>query len=72
MHSHVGYSIDNPFYQDVTFRRVYNAFYFANLSYDVTAKFLVGFEYTSWRTLWVGPSADATSQNFNFVAKYGF
>ena len=56
----------------MTSGRIYNAFYFANISYDVTAKFLVGFEYTSWRTLWVGPSADATSQNFNLVAKYGF
>ena len=72
LHSHTGYSIDNPFYQDVTSGRIYNAFYFANVSYDVTPKFLVGFEYSSWRTLWVGPSADANSQNFNFVVKYGF
>ena len=72
LHSHTGYSIDNPFEQDVTSGRVYNAFYFANISYDVTEKFLVGFEFTSWRTLWVGPSADVTSQNFNVVAKYGF
>jgi hypothetical protein len=72
LHSHVGYSIDDPLNQDVTSGRVYNAFAFANVSYDVTAKFLVGFEYTSWRTLWVGPSVDATSQNFNCVVKYGF
>ncbi len=72
LHSHTGYSIDNPYYQDVTSGRVYNAFYFANISFDVTPKFLVGFEFTSWRTIWVGPSSDVTSQNFNLVAKYGF
>jgi hypothetical protein len=72
LHSHTGYSIDNPDADDVTSGRVYNAFYFANISFDVTPKFLVGFEYTFWRTLWVGPSVDATSQNFNVVAKYGF
>ena len=32
LHCHTGYSIDNPFYQDVTSGRVYNAFYFANMS----------------------------------------
>jgi hypothetical protein len=72
LHSHTGYSIDNPYYEDVTSGRVYNAFYFANISYDVTPKFLVGFEFTSWKTIWVGPSEVANSQNFDFVVKYGF
>ena len=72
LHSHAGYSIDDPIDADVTSGRIYNAFVFANLSYDVTQKFLVGFEFTSWRTLWKGPSADAPDQHFDFVAKYGF
>ncbi len=72
LHSHTGYSIDDPIDGDVNSGRVYNAFYFANVSFDVTPKLLVGFEYTSWRTLWAGPTVDATSQNFNFVVKYGF
>ena len=36
LHSHTGYSIDNPYYQDVTSGRVDNAFYFANISFDVS------------------------------------
>jgi hypothetical protein len=76
-HSHVGYSIDDPVDSDITYTsatvgRVYNSFIFANLSFDVTKKFLVGFEYTSWRTLWKGPNVDAPDQHFDFVAKYGF
>lgn len=72
LHSHTGYSIDDPYDQDVTSGRIYNAFYFANISYDLTAKFMVGFEYSFWRTIWAGPAVDATSNNFNFVVKYGF
>jgi hypothetical protein len=72
LHSHVGYSIDDPIDSDVTSGRIYNAFIFANLSYDVTSKFFIGFEFTSWRTLWKGPLADAPDQHFDFVAKYGF
>jgi hypothetical protein len=72
LHTHTGYSIDDPVNQDVTSGRVYNAFYFANVSYDLTAKFLVGFEYSRWKTLWVGPSVDANSDNYNFVVKYSF
>lgn len=71
-HSHAGYSIDDPVDSDITSGRVYNSFIFANLSYDVTKKFLVGFEFTSWRTLWKGPDANAPDQHFDFVAKYGF
>ena len=72
LHSHAGYSIDDPIDADITSGRIYNAFLFANLTYDVTSKFFVGFEFTSWRTLWKGPAADAPDQHFDFVAKYGF
>lgn len=73
LHSHAGYSIDDPFDQDVTSGRVYNAFIFANLIYDLTSKFVVGVEITSWKTLWVGSSAgDANSVHCDFVAKYNF
>jgi len=71
-HSHVGYSIDDPVDADITSGRIYNAFLFANVSYDVTKKFMLGFEFTSWRTLWKGPDVDAPDQHFDFVAKYGF
>jgi hypothetical protein len=71
-HSHAGYSIDDPIDADITSGRIYNAFIFANLTYDVTKKFVLGFEFTSWRTLWKGPNVDAPDQHFDFVAKYGF
>ena len=56
LHSHVGYGIDDPNDDDLTFvgSRAYNQFYFGNLSYDVTKNFLAGIEVSSWRTLYVG------------------
>jgi hypothetical protein len=71
LHSHAGYSIDDPFNQDVTIGRNYNAFAFANLSYDMTAKFLVGLEMTAWKTIWV-PQGPVDSVHLDFVAKYAF
>lgn len=72
LHTHAGYSIDDPFDQDVTVGRLYNAFIFANVSYDLTQKFLIGLEFTSWKTLWTAPSNDGDSQRIEIVAKYGF
>jgi len=72
MHTHVGYAIDDPFNQDVTVGRLYNAFAFANVSYDLTQKFLIGLEFTSWKTLWAAPANNGDSQRIEFVAKYGF
>jgi hypothetical protein len=75
-HSHAGYSLDDPFKQDVMKGRSYNAFVFTNLTCDVTAKFLVGIEITSWRTDWVGQpagtAAEGKSLNVEFHAKYSF
>lgn len=71
LHSHVGYSVDDPFNQDLTSGRTYNQFVFGNIVYDVTPKFIVGLELTQWKTLWIGqPQADST--RLEFVAKYGF
>ena len=71
LHSHVGYSIDDPIDRDVTNGRIYNDFVFANVSYNLTKDFLVGFEYTSWETLY-DQKTDGTSDRFALVAKYGF
>ncbi len=57
--------------QEQTDGRTYNDFFFANLSCDLTEHFLVGVEYTSWQTLY-DQRADATSDRFALVAKYGF
>ena len=71
LHSHVGYSIDDPIDRDVTDGRIYNHFFFANLSCDLTKDFLVGVEYTSWKTLW-DQRTDGVTDRIEFVAKYGF
>ncbi len=71
LHSHVGYSIDDPIDEDITVGRTYNAFLFANLSYDLTQKFLVGVEISSWKTLWKN-QPDGDSVHCDFVAKYNF
>lgn len=71
LHTHFGYSIDDPYNRDLTSGRTYNQFFFANVSYDVTKRFLVGFEVTDWKTNWIG-SGEAKSLNMATVAKYGF
>ena len=67
----MGYSIDDPLNEDVTDGRTYNQFIFANISRNLTDKFLVGFEYTSWQTLFDSKSR-GESDRFALVAKYGF
>jgi len=71
LHSHVGYSIDDPINSDITTGRTYNQFYFANLSYDLTKQFLVGVEASQWKTNWAG-KLPGDSFRLEFVAKYGF
>ncbi|MHB8903262.1 MAG: hypothetical protein ACYC6Y_31255, partial [Thermoguttaceae bacterium] len=53
LRSYAGYSLDDPFNQDLSSGRTYNHFYFANLLYDVTDKFMIGVDVSSWKTLWV-------------------
>jgi hypothetical protein len=52
LHSHVGYSIDDPLNSDVTMvnGRIYNDFWFANLVYDITKTFNTGLEVSYWKT----------------------
>jgi hypothetical protein len=73
LHSHVGYSVDQPNGHDLhtVGERSYNQFYFGNISYDVTKNFLVGLEVSSWRTTYVG-QLPGDSVRTEFVAKYGF
>ncbi|MFZ1933182.1 MAG: hypothetical protein WCB27_26295 [Thermoguttaceae bacterium] len=73
LHSHVGYSVDQPNNHDLTAatERSYNQFYFGNLIYDVTKNLLVGVEVSSWKTLYVG-ELPGDSVRTEFVAKYGF
>ena len=73
LHSHVGYSVDDPNNHDLhtVGERSYNQFYFGNLIYDVTKNFLVGVEVSSWKTLYVS-QLPGDSVRCEFVAKYGF
>jgi len=71
LHNHNGWGIDDPLNQDITVGRTYNSFIFTNLSYDLTAKFLVGVEVSYWKTFWKTEDP-GKSLNTALVAKYNF
>jgi hypothetical protein len=73
LHSHVGYSVDDPCDQDLVLatEKKYNQFYYGNLIYDLTKNCLIGLEVSSWRTLYVGQQP-GDSVRSEFVLKYGF
>jgi hypothetical protein len=72
-HAHAGFTIDDPFDQDITTDsgRTYNSVYYANLIHEVTKQFQLGFEVGSWKTLYKGLEP-GESVRFEFMAKYGF
>lgn len=72
LHSHVAYGLDDPFDQDIAAGgRTYNQFYFANIMYDVTKKFRLGFEVGQLKTVYNGPAA-GNATRFELMARYGF
>jgi hypothetical protein len=73
LHSHVGYSVDDPNDHDLRLagERCYNQFFFGNISYDVTKTFLMGIEVSSWKTNYVDRLA-GDSVRSEFVVKYSF
>ncbi|MCD4727847.1 MAG: hypothetical protein K8R46_09305 [Pirellulales bacterium] len=72
LHSHVGHSVDDPNNNDVAAgQRNFNQCYFGNLSYDFTDKFMMGFEVSSWQTLYAD-RLPGDAVRCEFVAKYGF
>jgi hypothetical protein len=73
LHSHVGYSVDDPNNNDIHYAagRTYNQFYFGNMVFDVTKNFILGMEVSSWKTLYLG-QLPGDSVRCEFVAKYGF
>ncbi len=73
LHSHVGYSVDDPNDHDLhtVGDRSYNQFYYGNLTCDLTKNFLIGMEVSSWKTLYIG-ELPGNSVRCEFVAKYGF
>jgi hypothetical protein len=71
LHTHGGYSIDDPIDSDLTSGRKYNHFIFGNVIYDVTKTCMLGLEVSSWKTLWVD-QRPGDSVRFEFLVKYGF
>ena len=71
LRSYAGFSLDDPFNQDLTSGRTYNHFYFANLLYDVTDKFMVGVDVSSWKTNWIGMRPGELVR-IDFQAQYNF
>ncbi len=71
LHSHVGYSIDDPLNRDVRIGRIYNDFWFGNLTWDVTRFLNLGFELSFWKTHWVGLEP-GDSLRFEMAARYFF
>lgn len=71
VHTHAGYSIDDPINGDLTTGRTYNHFIFGNVMYDMTKNLMFGLEVSSWKTLWVDQSP-GNSVRFEFMVKYGF
>lgn len=71
LHSHLGYSIDDPLNSDVTVGRIYNDFWFANVVYDFTKAFNVGFEVSYWKTHFVNLEP-GDSLRFETAVRYFF
>ena len=71
LHSHVGYSLDDPRNSDLTRGRTYNQSYFVNWTYDVTDMLNLGFEITSWKTNWVN-LRPGDSVRFRVSGRYNF
>ena len=73
LHSHVGYSIDDPFDQDlhVATERAYNHIIFANTVYDITKLFTVGLEVSTWKTLYQAESP-GDLVHLEIQIRYGF
>jgi hypothetical protein len=71
LHSCGGFGIDDPRDNDVFSGRIYNHFFFANSSFDLTDKLTLGMEVSSWKTLYVGQRPGESVQ-FEFTGKYAF
>ncbi len=84
LHSHFGYGVDDPLDGDFLFGRSYNQVIFGNLLCDVTDNLTVGFEVSSWKTLFRETRAGVIPANqliatapgeavvLDFMLKYGF
>ncbi len=71
LHSHAGFSIDDPIDSDLTTGRRYNHFFFGNVVYDWSDSLMTGLEVSAWKTLWVDMRPGDTVR-FEVTTKYRF
>jgi len=72
LHSHLGYSIDNPRDGDISDGgRLENRFIFANTSFDILPKMTVGLEVSYWKTTYLA-RLPGESLIFEFTGAYAF
>ncbi|MBN2296729.1 MAG: bZIP transcription factor [Pirellulales bacterium] len=72
LHSHFAYGVDDPFDQDIPANgRLYNQFYYANIMFDATKQFQLGFEVGQLKTLYNGLD-EGNSTRLEFMARYAF
>jgi hypothetical protein len=73
LHSHAGYSIDDPLNSNITspIGRVYNQYFFVNGIIDVTENVRFGLEVSSWKTLYVARTP-GKSVGFEFMGMWKF
>ena len=84
LHSHFGFGIDDTNNADALLGRTYNSFVFANVMYDITKKFTMGFEVSHWTTSYLerragqippeqlSPTEQGNSWVFDWMCKYAF
>ncbi len=81
LHSCVGYSIDDPNNNDMTYGRSYNQYVFGNFTFDITKQFVTGIEVAYWKTLYENqdpvtyptqPTEPGDSVVVQWMVKYGF
>ena len=79
MHTHVGWSLDDPNNNDFLFGRTYNQSIFWNVTYNLTEKLETGLEVSSWKTNYqdrrAAPTAPTTAGDavvVEWMMKYGF
>ena len=66
LHSHFGYSIDNPRDSDLTAALASrNEFVFGNIFWDLTSTIELGFEVSHWRTEYMAPLQDNDSMVYH-------
>lgn len=73
LHSHFGYSIDNPRDSDLTAGLASrNEFVFGNIFWDVTRSIEVGFEVSHWETAYMAPLQDNDSMVYHTRVRIKF